>query len=55
MNYHDINIIDIQIIITLKNNGHIIKNVVSFYLKFEDKFKSFVKFGLNTLYNKMEI
>ena len=26
-----------------------------FYLEFEAKFKSFVKFGLNTLYNKMEI
>ena len=26
-----------------------------FYLEFEDKFKSIVKLGLNTLYNKLEI
>ena len=26
-----------------------------FCLEFEDKFKSFVKFGLNTLYNKLKI
>ena len=55
INYHNFNIIDIQKVLTLKIMVILLRMLYHFYLEFEDKFKSFVKFGLNTFYNKMEI
>ena len=54
-NYHHFNVINIQIIITLKIMFISLRISYNFYLEFEDEFKSFVKFGLSALYNKLEI
>ena len=43
--------IDVQILIALKM---MVIFIVSFYLKFQDKSKYFVKCGLNTLYYKLK-
>ena len=53
--YHNFNIINIQMIITLKIMVISLRILYHFYLEFQDKFKSFVKFGLNTWYNKLKI
>ena len=53
-NYHNFNFINIRILIALKITVRPLRISYHFYLKFQNEFKSFVKYGLNALYCKLK-